>query len=201
MKKATAILLVIICFQYASCIQENYSNISELHRLTLPEYSENGTGTLGCMIDGKVWTVFGKHWAYGIFGNYWQENFMEVSIYRDRQDDIWKQHLIVGGRMTVVVNNVEIEDKLLWFSVELADDPVAEYHLGYGYSNYLVFDDWGSGKRYYSDSSNPVILKMNKYDLTDSIASGVFNGYLFNEDDRNDSVKVDQGRFDLKGII
>jgi hypothetical protein len=203
MKKTVAAIIVFICFHYSSCIDYDYSNIKEFQRLTLPEYSESGRGTMACMIDGRIWTVFGKYRSYGYigFGSYWQHNFPSVYINYDRQGDELRLHLHVSGWMTVVNDNVEIENKGLAFKVELAKEPVAEYRIGHDPSGYLSFNDLSARIRYFSDDSNPVTFKLNKFDKTDSIASGEFHGYLYNETDRSDSIRVEQGRFDVKAII
>lgn len=85
--------------------------------------------------------------------------------------------------------------------MELAIEPVSEYRLGFGASGKMIFNDLKTSIRYFSDDLNPVTFKLNKFDKTDSIASGEFHGYLYNEADRSDSIRVEQGRFDVKAII
>jgi hypothetical protein len=175
--------------------KDEFDNVSLAEKVTLPEYSQTGKGNIGCLVNDQVWTTFGKHFERGVWTSYWKENYTETSSYLYYHN---QEILNVSGRMSKVHQNQIIYDTQLGFSLVFTDSLAGQYQLGADSTGSMSFQDLHKLTYYQTHSKNPLLLTIRKFSMLDKIVSGEFEGYLFNKDNLNDSIKVSQGRFDVK---
>jgi hypothetical protein len=166
---------------------------------TLPQITQVGANTAGCIINGKVLvpkngatsfsgTPYGLNINAGIHfnqpiigGDYWQ---LEIANKKDQDSAgivLWIKNMSAG------INNYQIDQS----NGEL---------YAYGPNNNQIIagiTENGINKTYYS-SSNSGIIKITRFDHTNGIYSGTFNCSLYNKDNPSDIIQVTDGRFDIK---
>ena len=153
--------LLLLSFAFSSCKDEEYDNIEEYFSIELPDYSETGAQTLGCLIDKDVWRTFGKREDGGFLLQpiTWEPN--ETMAYYDGIN------LSVNGIMTIVHNSKVISEQYLgiYFEVD-GNNPVGTYLLTDSISQMRHYA-YSSPGDYVSVQRNPVLLDLNKFDLFD----------------------------------
>ncbi|MGB4775498.1 MAG: DUF5025 domain-containing protein [Daejeonella sp.] len=188
MKKLNFIILLFLI----GCDQ--YDNISEINSLTLPLYSETGKNTFGCLVNERVWTNYGKHrlGAEGGYGdNLLGSGFVKIN---NNADTI----LYLSGRLSVVKKGDTIREESMSISLIKKQPFINEYELGLAENNRLLFTDYHGD--YTSDDKKPLILNINKNELTlngKRIVSGKFSGYIYNSNNSKDSLAITGGIFDI----
>jgi hypothetical protein len=187
--------LILILLQSCDDLEEvfkSHDNLSAYSKLTLPMYSETGAQKFGCLMDGKVWTVFGEKYYFGGPGlapMWGEKNEINARVFSGKV-------LYLSGELMVSHRNVPLYLKDIIINIALRDSSIGNYKL-VGYSMELEVRDYSKKEeddRSYSASyKNPVHLKLNRFDS--NIASGTFGGgYVTNGED---SVFIHNGFFDV----
>ncbi|MFK7755637.1 MAG: hypothetical protein AB8B53_01755 [Flavobacteriales bacterium] len=149
--------------------------------LQLPSQTETGEGTMGCLVDGGVWLLSGTM-ADGI--GFRVPHRLEVNHFDD--------YVSVSGLMTRNCEGEEIITQNLDFSItNLLDTGV--YIIDEEMMVELEYDDWNEFGHYTAVSG---FIKLNTYDLQDSIISGIFDCTLIHSIEPQDTIRITQGRFD-----
>lgn len=189
MKKTT---LFLISLAILSCKDEEYDNIGDFARLQLPDSTETGQQTFACLVNGNVWTVFGKTQdrSFTSIGEApWDDNKIQASVE--------ETSINIAGTLTVVDDGEQILRQHLFIKFQLQDPAVATYSIGNDIGSSVTFTDNGMDfTRYKSSEKNPLTLLLKRYDS--GIVSGTFRGFLFNNQDPFDSIQISHGIFDVK---
>ncbi len=146
----------------------------ELNWTSLPPETQEGKGTIGCLIDGKLWAT-----------NEWDNGFMRQApvrayFYKESYYKEGKTYCTIGAEkkdgtfIVIDINtaNIKTEKKIS-----------AEAGVGMGYLNFYV-------------SKEPYIY-LTKFDTINHIISGQFSFEAINNEDPTDTIKVTDGRFDM----
>ncbi len=191
MKVATPLFCaLLLCVIFTSCKKETKPQKPELAE-QLPEATQTGAFTFGCLLDGEVWLP--KHYSNSIInhptvlGSIWNNLDKNLTIYAKRR----------GNQQT--------------FPKE--DIAVYNYVANYPDTLFLSNSVNGSGATYeYQENDNDYVryisevgvnswLLLTKLDSTTHqyrVASGLFSADLVNENDEKDTVKIRNGRFDVR---
>jgi hypothetical protein len=201
------ISLFILFFSARGCKHEIIDNSAEAKNIKLPVYSETGAGTLGCLVDGKVFTVFGlidTNTHYGSLSKY-APSTVQASI--QKRSYIPDTILTIEGTLGIITQNVFTTRQTVKIEVAKKGNLKGVYNdfrgpwIGITYSDDLSLALVGV---YRWDARKPATLTINKDEISNGrhIISGKFEGYLYSiYNDMNhhtiDSVKITNGVFDV----
>jgi len=184
-------LLLLLCF-LISCDDDGYTNVDEYFALTLPAYSDTGQGKFACLVNGKVWTVFGKTYNNGIYGGTegWQPNEANVVRFNDNLIKVFGSSSLVNSDQT------RLRETFI-FEFSAKDETAGTYVLNTekdiaSYVKVYLTDP----TEYRSSFVNPMVITMKRYDS--GIMSATFEGYMTNIENANDSIHITRGFFDVK---
>ena len=169
--------------------------------VTLPPESTTGQNSLGFLYNGtNVWSSI----EHGTFFLYDKPDNIPNAAATLFQEASGNKILQFGGAMTIKNNSsVVTNNSSIKFTIQ-------NYNLGTGsfyfdtlrLSSWIIFQDAISSKNYYNYTNNSFSVQINKIDTTQKIVSGKFSGNLYRKDGTifflNDSINIQQGRFDIK---
>jgi len=170
----------------------------DLHKYPgLPDATQSGLNTMGCLINGKPWVAKAE---FAIQPN----QAAVVCEYGELRPNISSyDSLLLNLKFRQSINwrddkaRFEIQN---YFSIQLK--PIREvgtYELKEMYRNKFEywFDSIGLPfKRYILDTIKPQYFEITKLDTARNIISGIFDLRLVEIDDKTDSLQITNGRFD-----
>ena len=191
--KAT-ILLLSVFLSLSSCSKDSAPQDQ------LPTVTTIGANTAGCIINSKViipknsvdsfsgYPVYGLNYSVSPnFGNPLFNEYFSIRIANiiDKGHSYWIYIHI--NDMTNGIGNYTINQSNSEFYLDGPNNPeviVRETLNGI------------SGKTFIS-ANNAGIIKITRFDYPNKIISGLFNCVLYNRDNPNETIDVNQGRFDI----
>jgi len=177
-----------------SC-KKDFDNSNAINQIKLPDFTESGKTIFGFKMNDSVWTNFGKHYTNIGVASGWEENKIISSYFITGPSEMSFQ---VGGRLTVVQNSRAIKDISAGFSFVPTKPYVMTYFLSGLYPRNFNVNDVVNNKYYRTSNTRPFNLQVTKFDTSNKICSGRFSGTLYNDQNQNDSIKITDGRFDVK---
>ncbi len=170
-------------------------NKSDVELNTLPAETQTGANTFGARIRGQVWTINGKYCKQlgGCRENPSAKYFI-IDTPFNASLDLSADKVIYKG---IGVKSRESFD----FNFDRNFSGVGIYHLKKDNALHIQYT--------YRDITNNIYyqlleeretfeLNITKFDTTAKIISGKFSGTLFNQFAPTDSIKINEGRFDIK---
>jgi hypothetical protein len=189
-KKITMRLLIILTiFSIWGC------NKSDVELNTLPAETQTGANIFGAVIRGKVWTTNGKY-CYNQSGNCRENpkaNYFIIDTPFNSTLGLSADRIIYKG---LSVKSSESFD----FRFYRNFTGIGIYHLKRddSYLNIEYRDNWNDIYYQLLEERETFELNITKFDTTAKIISGKFSGTLFNQFAPTDSIKINEGRFDIK---
>lgn len=184
MKPTFSLLALLLVFLSAACKKEEVD--------TLPKATQDGRGTMGCLVDGKAWTPYVSPRLGGgsLFIAYWRTGAgshpsLTMFFNRDTQDDRPASSIYFFTPNVTGPNSVALD--------QLANPMLASANPAYA-----NFTDSKTGLEVYHITGPTATgqLTLTRFDTVARIASGTFhfqgratNGTL---------VSVTDGRFDVR---
>ena len=169
--------------------------------VVLPQETTTGQNTLGFTYNGgNVWSSI----EHGIFWLYDQPDNIPNAKSTLFHEPSGYKFLQIAGKLSIKNNNAEVvrNSSIL---IELTDYNLFAGNFNFdtiGVSNRIVFQDAKNSKYYYNYANNTFSLNVTRIDTIQKIVSGNFSGVLFKKEGKtfflNDSMKIQQGRFDTK---
>ena len=189
------LIFPILLFLIFSCKKKNE------YVVVLPPESTTGQNSLGFLYNGtKVWSSI----EHGVFFLYNKPDNIPNAKATLFQEASGNKTLQFGGKMTIKNNSsVVTSNSSIQFTIQ-------NYNLGIGnlyfdtlrFSSWIIFQDAITSKYYYNYANNSFSVVINKIDTTQKIVSGKFSGSLYRKTGTtfylNDSINIQQGRFDIK---
>ncbi|PZE15581.1 hypothetical protein DNU06_17330 [Putridiphycobacter roseus] len=155
----------------------------------LPEATQVGANTLGCLVDGEVFTPKGNVYYKGIEKpRYTEENgilrlrFLNLKDFEDKWIYIY---LYIKNGVYSIGNYTDIA-----YSSQNSTYPAFE----------IYNDVQNAFTKFYIDSNSLHYIEITKLDLENKIVSGLFEFTVMNED-KTDTIKITDGRFDLNNLF
>jgi hypothetical protein len=152
--------------------------------LSLPEITDTGEGTMGCLIDSSIWIMSGYRIGSGGSSSL---NRLQISY----SPEIGR--LRIYGNMNrrcdtlnIIAQNIEIEFK------NILDTGIYEL-LPEDELNEFTFSDYENSGFFEGTSGS---LHVTQIDTTERIVSGLFSFKALDAPDIQDTMKVTLGRFD-----
>ncbi len=143
----------------------------------LPKATQTGENTMVAKVDGKLWQkkacVSCTGGGTGLIVSYEDRNFFGVT--GEDHDS--------GSRIALSISSVK---------------SVGTYNLSSKNLNYGRLFKIGSGPYYYTSTKNTGQVTITKLDLTNKIISGTFDFTAEDENNPANTIKVTDGRFDVK---
>jgi hypothetical protein len=169
--------------------------------VTLPFESNTGQNSLGFLYNGtNVWSSI----EHGVFFLYDKPDNIPNATATLFNETSGNKILQFGGAMSIKNNSsVVTSNSSIQFTIQ-------NYNLGTGnfyfdtlrLSSWIIFQDGITSKNYYNYTNNSFSVIINKIDTTEKIVSGKFSGSLYRKNGTtfflNDSINIQQGRFDIK---
>ena len=193
------LLFLMLLFFFISC-RKKFDNTNQVSSVLLPPITDTGANTFGFMLNDTPWTVFGRYKSVQELGTV---NWLPNELFIHFPDDTTDKSVGCTGHYTIVKNSVVIKD--IQASIQFHPTPpfIKTYFLGNDKSNHFHISNLITGDGYIPDSLNPLSLHINdafKINGTTSlwVCSGTFNGVLYNYQNKNDSIVITKGRFDIK---
>lgn len=173
----------LVFYLFAWLVLACYKPLKEPKNFDLPQISNSGKGTLACLVDKNVWYNYGN--SKGAY-NSTVPNVIFAMYYEYQKED--NSSLTLYGQMTHT-------SKDQFFKFSIIDKNIK--NLGQFEAVVGEFIDFKTGKSYTNlDKSAPLKVKITKLDKTNKIASGTFDGVLYDKDQR-EFVTLTDGRFDV----
>ena len=168
MKQIRTVLLITFLLTFTSC---DLFNLDQ--EPTLPEITQEGAGTFGCLIDGELFLHSGPDPTGGMRGNP-HATYTEISgslIVQSQNSSNW--------RIALALEPFFKQGQINFIETSVLRD--------------LTLSNCAS---FYLDTSNTSI-NISLLDIENDIISGTFSGNYLNECDSTNVVEITQGRFDL----
>ncbi|KAA3438764.1 DUF5025 domain-containing protein [Rufibacter hautae] len=163
----------------------------ELPPPSLPPATQTGQGTLGFLLrDVEVWSSHGR-WCTFTYANC-EDNV--VTAFYPRSPSRGYELEVSAAR---TFNSV---DQAFGIVVE-GITATGTYALEEGKGGKMVFSDYvgpQTEKVYRNSVPNTSTLKVTRLDTIEKVVSGTFSGVLYNTKDPDDSIAVQDGRFDAR---
>lgn len=186
----TVVLIMVI-----SCKKEKE------YAVILPPESTTGQNSLGFICNGtNVWSSI----EHGIFFLYNKPDDIpnaEATLFHEANGDKWLQF---AGAMTIKNNNAVVtSNSFIKFFIKNNNLETGNFYFDtLNLSNFIVFEEKMISKNYYNYTNNSFSVRINTIDTTQKIVSGTFSGSLYHKNGTTfflkDSIKIQQGRFDIK---
>lgn len=183
MKQSNFFLVVILTFAIYSCSKE------EIPILTLPEITQTGQNTLGFNLDNKVWTNYGRRCT--TLGGC-KDNKVSAYLYK-KSNGAFDLEISAGY-------NADTIDQAFYITTTSITS-TGTFILDSNLNRTMTFFANQSSQFfqvYKNRQPNKCFLTITRFDTTSKIIAGFFNGTLYSIFNLNDSVKIENGRFDAK---
>jgi hypothetical protein len=169
-----SILALIILCTYSGC-----GLLSPSPKETLPPATQTGANTFGCYVNGKLWVPKGYDGTSNLILNYdptFNKGTFDLRSYRYPNSSTWFQSIILASDSLSATGLYMINDKHQ--DAQFMDSKAC---------NYYGFD---------ATVNRTGTLTITKFDLAKGIISGTFQFTLSKP--ACDTIKITQGRFDMK---
>jgi hypothetical protein len=162
----------------------------DLPELNLPEKSTSGRNTLGCLVNGKVWTNYGRRCT--LFGGCDEAN-LTAEYGRSSRGP----YLIIHANYTVKKRKSVVAQsfRIVGYNIttpglyDLADENDVNGGM------YFHADD---RSLIYRSRTGSAFINITRLDTINQIVSGEFYGELKQFDTTLTAVRVQEGRFDIR---
>lgn len=172
LKNYTFLLLFILVSFISSCKKEDNDG--------LPAATQEGRNTFGCKVNGQVWLPFNNDWKGNkLTGGFSARN--ECFIFAARYNS--------NSETRILLNLNNIKSPIL-----------GKIIINSSTGNYFEYEDLTNNlypKHYTTDSLHTGYITFTKFDATSRTMSGTFE-FEAVLDSGTETVKVTDGRFDLK---
>ena len=168
MKKLSLILIFLALITFHSCDLFNMDNDP-----SLPEITQEGKGTFGCLIDGELFLPKGPDPTGGMRGNP-HAKYTEAS-----------------GTLIIQAQNTDS------WRISLLHFPLVEEGNYLLTKNCVLHDLTTNSCEDYIIDSLASSLTITLLDKDNDIVSGIFSGNFVNECDSTNIIHITEGRFDL----
>ena len=180
MKKIT-LLGIVALLVFGNC---SYKATVEPAAPVLPDISYEGKNIFGCMANGQVWQNAGT--TQGPYSSTIQNTIFSLFYIYQKKDNA---NLTLKGRMTYANSDQNFEFTIL--NKELPKTGAYQVKI-------CQFNDLLKRIDYISvDSLKPFYVNIIKFDTTNKIVSGTFDGTLFTQFTK-EKMLISKGRFDVK---
>lgn len=150
----------------------------------LPPLTTTGEGTFGCYLNGEPWVA---EWFLQAPG---MPQYLEATY------NEWTHNFSVAA---IIPSDSIVIDKLLVFSIASpfkgGEYQFPKYRSQYEHRALCGF------LPFTTDSLSKSNCQITKFDIRERIASGTFKTTLIQEDCPQDTIVIEEGRFDVKFII
>jgi len=178
------VLLLFICLSSSSCKKDKSKNPID----QLPPETQTGANTFGCLVDGKVFKPAGS----GLSG----PNLAGTYQYIGNTDPYGYVFAVSGTNKKDPDNITGVAFVFDSVEMKVGVYPLVQRKNGQGMGQYRIDQRNGQFSQYYTNNIVTGVLNLKKFDLTNQIASGTFWFNAIN--DKGDTVKVTDGRFDIR---
>ncbi|RYY30344.1 MAG: hypothetical protein EOP41_00820 [Sphingobacteriaceae bacterium] len=151
--------------------------ITSCEKEGLPKATQTGANTMSCKVNGKVWqkkacvSCLGGGSALSL--NYDDRDFFGISG-QNRDQNI---------TITLIINSLK---------------KTRIYSSSTNGNNQAYLNNYNNGTYYSTSQSNKGTITVTKLDLNNKIISGTFEFTAEDENNPNNTIKVTDGRFDVK---
>jgi hypothetical protein len=182
-----SLFLFIAILTLESCWEEIHPD-----NLKLPEITDTGENTFGCLINGEVWSANGPPGCWNCGPN--PKARLDASPTNDTSASAYRNDILyLGARNAysgVIAQNLNIV--LLFADSFEIGKPIDLNNKNSG--NIQFWDELNNCILIESDSTSNAYVQINKYDEENGIVSGIFEGTL---SDTCQTLEITNGRFDL----
>lgn len=184
MLKANNFTILMMITALLSCRRDKVPNFS------LPPLTQTGQNTLGFLLNGKVWTNYGKRCT--IAGC--KENKVTAYLYKQPNGDF---DFGIAGYHTL---RSDTTDQSFYITTKNITT-TGTFQLDSSLKRKMIF----IGSRYnqwYREHKNILpdkcTVTFTRFDTINKIVSGTFTGVLYRPGNLNDSIRIQEGRFDAQ---
>jgi len=174
-----AILLILF-----SCKKE------EIPNLNLPAVTETGQNTLGFNLNNNVWTNYGRRCTLAGCS----DNKVSAYLYKQPNGNF---DLGIMADYTLMSETIDQSFSIHALNLTTVGTFPLDSSLNRGMT-FIASRYNQSYKAYENQLINKCFLTITKFDTTNNIIAGTFNGILYNPMNLTDSIKIDLGRFDAQ---
>jgi hypothetical protein len=170
-----------------------YDNTIEAKKLKVPDYTETGANTFGCLVNGAPWANFGETFikqAEGFGQGHLDSNKVRSSVFYD--SNAKDSALYITGTLTVSKQGHDLREEFMTLYIPKNGNLKGVHNdATLGYQNLLTYYSYGT----YPPHRFTVIIKKDSIQSNRHIVSGTFNGMVYNAQ-RADSIRIVGGVFD-----
>ena len=183
MKHTIWLLLIGIVFCFAKCGKEKPIDSNSNNIPGLPPATQTGANTLGFLLNGVPWIPAGNNGTANLsidFDPGISNGYVSIASYSSR----------LSNRSDIII---AVKD-----SLNFAIPPIT-YKIGNIYNGFVLFTDNAYCERRTTDTStfSNGFITVTDFNRTIGIISGIFECTIYNPA-CGDTVKITQGRFDMK---
>ncbi|ULQ57125.1 DUF5025 domain-containing protein [Flavihumibacter rivuli] len=176
--------ILFLMLPFLSCRKEKAPD------LTLPPATETGQNTLGFLLDGKVWTNYGKRCT--IAGC--KDNKVTAYLYKQPNGDF---DFGVSADYTVTSDTTDQSFYISTTNITTTGTYQIDNNLGRGMAFIgSRYNQWY--REYKNNLPNKCTLTITRFDTINNVVAGTFAGILYNPNNLNDSIRIQDGRFDAQ---
>lgn len=164
----------------------------------LPPITQTGANTFGCLIDGKLFiprdgtgTYGGSDPGLNFLGGYPEGAYNEIDIRDYKSEKTTRMLIHIHNLRQIGVANYIINESNGMSNID---------GFNHTYLHCKVYRESTDSYQYYRSYENSGTINITRYDFTNGIVSGTFEGLLKNSTDPNDIIEVKNGRFDINGF-
>lgn len=184
MTQANRLTILLLALIFLSCRREQVPNLS------LPPNTQTGQNTLGFFVENKVWTNYGRRCA--IAGC--NDNKVSAEFYKQPNGDF-----ILSLGAAYSVSSQTIDQSFGFVTTNITKPGTFALDSSLGHQVLYVASHYSQSYKDYKNSlPNKFVLTITKFDTTNKIVAGTFNGVLYNRFNLADSVLIKDGRFDAQ---
>jgi|SRR6185437_8529512 len=168
-----------------------YDNTIAAKKIAVPDYTETGANTFGCLVNGAPWENFGETWVNpGESFGHLDSNKVRASFYYDSSahDSVFS----VSAMLTVSKQGNAIREEIMSLYVPKHGNLKGVHNdASLGYNNLLTVYSYGTYPPHrFTATINKDLIQGARH-----IVSGTFNGMVYNAL-RADSIRIVGGVFD-----
>ncbi len=210
------VFLTVAILSCCACKKDHTDDTAAAAQITVPPYTEIGANTVGCYINGKPWTNFGKLYyksSTGTFplfipgsgGGGYYDNVVNPYLFKP-SDGIGDSVLSISAELSVQKKGTTIRDETINLRIAKNGSFKGTHYLVSTNQSFQLLN-MGGYYNYLSQINDPFVVTINKDSVTRTgrIFSGMFHGYIRHYVTGmpgqvtllNDSLKIDGGVFDV----